>query len=92
MPKTSLRRSAPIGVRDLRHLDFEDVLDKFEASSRNSAEMNSQGVKALDGGALGYAPGSVTVDATSKTSSRIADPTPQAVRMRPAMKMRLARS
>ncbi|WP_146770374.1 hypothetical protein [Mesorhizobium hawassense] len=26
----------------LRHLEFEDVLDKFEASSRNSAEMNSQ--------------------------------------------------
>lgn len=52
MLKTPLRRSAPIVVRGLRHLDFEDVLDKFEASSRNSAEMNSQGVKALDGGAL----------------------------------------
>ncbi|MDX8455262.1 hypothetical protein RFM98_21170 [Mesorhizobium sp. VK9D] len=39
-------------VRILRLLDFEDVLDKIKASSRNSAEMNSRGVKALDGGAL----------------------------------------
>ncbi|MDX8437194.1 hypothetical protein RFN25_27605 [Mesorhizobium abyssinicae] len=52
MPKTSLRRSAPIVVRGLRLWAFEDVLDKFDASSRNGAEMNSQGAKALDGGAL----------------------------------------
>ncbi|MDX8509803.1 hypothetical protein [Mesorhizobium captivum] len=52
MPKTSLLRSAPIVVRGLRLLDFEDMLDKIKANSRNSAEMNSQGVKALDGGAL----------------------------------------
>ena len=37
-------------------------------------------------------PTSALLADTSKTSSRIASPTPQAVRMMPAMKMRLARS